>query len=414
MPSSSLAFRAQQGGNLLWRAGREFCVNSAHFPVLLALLEINQKGFAAYFANPSHWALILAGAVQALVLARLEPAPRALFFGNLAGVGFYTAVDLFKEGMEFFEGPEHLAYWGFSLLIGGLQAGRRASERRHPRLADGLRISENTARTMIIPAVYFISELWAARQGFAEATVSFFEDATHNFIVQAIFLIGILYGASEVLLARHRAVMFLLIERLQRFSSWFVEPGLMESLVERGGEAPAERAERTVLFMDIRGFTRWSSAQGGPQVGGMLNGYYEKAGPVVAAHGGLMTALTGDEVMAIFREPGQAVACALALQEAVRPHLAPYGLGAGIGLHCGEVVEGLFGTSNKKVFSVMGMPVNIAKRLEGCAEAGKVVVSEELWIRIQGEGRFAASALPVIPLKGVPEPMRIYEISANP
>ena len=146
----------------------------------------------------------------------------------------------------------------------------------------------------------------------------------------------------------------------------------------------------------------------------MLNGYYEKAGPVVAAHGGLMTALTGDEVMAIFREPGQAVACALALQEAVRPHLAPYGLGAGIGLHCGEVVEGLFGTSNKKVFSVMGMPVNIAKRLEGCAEARKVVVSEELWIRIQGEGRFAASALPVIPLKGVPEPMRIYEISANP
>jgi class 3 adenylate cyclase len=124
-----------------------------------------------------------------------------------------------------------------------------------------------------------------------------------------------------------------------------------------------------------------------------------------------MSGLTGDEVMAIFREPGQAVACALALQEAVRPHLAPYGLGAGVGLHCGEVVEGLFGTSNKKVFSVMGMAVNIAKRLEGCAGAGEVVVSEALWRQVEPERDVVAKPLDPVALKGVPEPVRIYEIA---
>ena len=43
-----------------------------------------------------------------------------------------------------------------------------------------------------------------------------------------------------------------------------------------------------------------------------------------------------------------------------------------------------------------------------------MVVLEEAWRRVAPEGRFAVRALPPVPLKGVPEPMRIYEVSANP
>lgn len=400
-------------GTSLWRTLRELVTNSAHFPFLLILLEINQSSIVSYFNNLSHWALLIFPFVQAAYLSGTQKKAWQIFLGNLIGVALYSAVDIGGEGLEFFEKPEHIAYWVFSISIGLAQFGRIAMETSSHRGQDIFRIAENTARTMIIPAVYFISLMKIGKSNFPAAVNSFFSDGSHYFLVQGIFFIGILYGVSEVLLARNRSILLVLIERLRHYSSWFVDSNLMENLVETGGESATQRAERTVLFMDIRGFTNWSSVRMGAEVGGMLNGYYEIAGPIISNHGGLMNNLTGDEVMAIFHDPRKAVQCARALQADIAPYLQPFGLGAGVGVHCGEVVEGLFGTSNKKVFSVMGMPVNIAKRLEGCAGSGSIVFSESILKHLGSGYEVSVESLPPVSLKGVPEPIPIYKIKVS-
>lgn len=400
-------------GTSLWRTLRELATNSAHYPFLLLLLEINQSGITSYFNNLSHWALLISPFVQAAYLSRTHTRAWQIFLGNLIGVALYSAVDIGGEGLEFFEKPEHIAYWLFAVSIGFAQFGRKGAEASSQRGQDFFLIAENTFRTMIIPVVYFISLMKAEKLNFPDALDSFFSDGSHHFLVQGIFIIGILYGVSEVLLARNRSILLVLIERLRHYSSWFVDSSLMENLVETGGEAATQRTERTVLFMDIRGFTNWSSIHMGAEVGDMLNGYYEIAGPIISEHDGLMNNLTGDEVMAIFHDPRKAVQCARALQADVSPYLQPFDLGAGVGVHCGEVVEGLFGTSNKKVFSVMGMPVNIAKRLEGCADSGSVVFSESI-LKHLGDGyEVPVESLPPVSLKGVPEPVPIYKIKVS-
>ncbi|MBT3352287.1 MAG: adenylate/guanylate cyclase domain-containing protein [Nitrospinaceae bacterium] len=400
----------QSEGTSLWRTLRELATNSAHYPFLLILLEINHIGIIPYFKNLSHWALLISPFVQAIYLSGTHTKAWQIFLGNLIGVALYTAVDLGGEGLEFFEKPEHIAYWAFAISIALAQFGRIAMEKKSQRGQDFFRTAENTIRTMIIPAVYFISLIKISKSDFPTALVSFFNESSHHFLVQAIFIIGIFYGVNEVLLARNRSFLLVLIERLRHYSSWFIDSSLMENLVETGGEAATKRAERTVLFMDIRGFTNWSSIHMGTEVGDLLNGYYEIAGPIIAEYGGLMNNLTGDEVMAIFHDPRKAVQCTRALQAKITPYLGQFDLGAGVGLHCGEVVEGLFGTSNKKVFSVMGMPVNIAKRLEGCADSGSIVFSESILKHLGDSYEVPVESLPPVSLKGVPEPVPIYKI----
>ena len=60
-----------------------------------------------------------------------------------------------------------------------------------------------------------------------------------------------------------------------------------------------QRVQRTVLFMDIRGFTSWSEAKSPEMVVTMLNEFYEMAEQIVAAGGGTKPHFIGDEVMAV-------------------------------------------------------------------------------------------------------------------
>lgn len=93
--------------------------------------------------------------------------------------------------------------------------------------------------------------------------------------------------------------------------------------------------------------------------------------------------------MAVFPSAGVALAAARKLRARVSVFLVPEQLGAGIGVHAGPVVEGLLGTQGVKFYDAIGDTVNTAKRIEGAARAGEVLVSAD-----------AASDVPAAPRLG--------------
>ncbi|KAA0122327.1 adenylate/guanylate cyclase domain-containing protein [Methylobacterium sp. P1-11] len=155
-------------------------------------------------------------------------------------------------------------------------------------------------------------------------------------------------------------------------------PAIARLIAETGSAAPRAgwEQEATVLFADIRGFTRLCEGLAPGDVAAFLADFRTRAAGAIEAAGGLIDKFVGDEVMALFgvsdTAPGdgdRAVAAARALAAAMaawsrdraQAGLPPVRLG--IGLHRGPVFIGIIGTERVE-FTAVGDTVNVARRLE--------------------------------------------------
>jgi adenylate cyclase len=368
------ALDSRISGSFRNRYERELFRNSGQFPIANLLLELLLEGPAIFF-SPDIYTLIGATLLQAWALTRWEysPAPRR-FVGNLVGPAAYTAVEACFEGWQFFAAPNHFAYWIFAAAVGALQAARA---RAGPGAAVGvLVVLENVVRASILFVMYAIFESLTDGTKFSAAV--FFADRAHLFIGLATLILGISVGLAALSEYGYLALLRETSTQLQRYSEWLLGKDLLERVIANPEALTMVRRERAVLFMDIRGFTAWSERCSPETVVQALNAYYQAAEPVVWRHGAIKLKFSADEILAVFPDPRNAAACALELRTQTRQALAPWTLGAGIGVHSGAVVEGLLGSSGIKGYDVIGDTVNTAKRIEGAAGGGEVLVSESV------------------------------------
>lgn len=126
---------------------------------------------------------------------------------------------------------------------------------------------------------------------------------------------------------------------------------------------------------------------------------------LVASHGGRVVRRVEEGLLLEFSEPGAAVACGLAVQEALAERNArePVGrqLHLRVGIHLGRVVrvEG----------EVFGEGVNLAARLEALAPAGSLYVSEAVVERLR-ERPARAVRLGRGELRGIRLPVGVYRV----
>src|SRR6476659_6670163 len=78
--------------------------------------------------------------------------------------------------------------------------------------------------------------------------------------------------------------------------------------------AAAESAEQTFLIADVRGYTKFTRERGDAEAARLATRFAEVARDAVEARSGRVTELRGDEVLAVFGSPDQAVRAALELQ----------------------------------------------------------------------------------------------------
>jgi adenylate cyclase len=165
--------------------------------------------------------------------------------------------------------------------------------------------------------------------------------------------------------------------------------------------------DAAVLFADMVGFTRLSEHLSPEQTMALLREFHGRMAEAVFAHGGTLDKYIGDEVMATFgtpapspRDAANALACAVAMQEAVaRWNNARRASGGpeiriGVGVHHGPVVLGDIGGEQRFEFAVIGDTVNVASRLERLTrelDLG-IVASDALVGKIRREVGGAAEA----------------------
>jgi class 3 adenylate cyclase len=157
----------------------------------------------------------------------------------------------------------------------------------------------------------------------------------------------------------------------------FVPPAYLRRIASKGlgairlGEADQQWV--TILCCDIRGFTALSERLPPSQLIAFVNRLYERITRVIDERQGVIDKFLGDAVLCIFEgvdSAERAVACGVNMlavvdsfnTEADRP--TDQAIQISIGLHTGPVILGTIGTRDRMDSTVLGLAVNLAKRLE--------------------------------------------------
>jgi adenylate cyclase len=184
-----------------------------------------------------------------------------------------------------------------------------------------------------------------------------------------------------------------------------------------------KRANVTVLFSDIRGFTSMSEQMSPQQVSEILNEYFTEMEPIITKYNGIINKFIGDAVMAIFGEPIQdknhaqnAVKCAYAMLQKVRELQKKWAkegkpkIEIGVGISTGEVFVGNIGSINRMEYTVIGDTVNLASRLEGYNKTykTKLLISPNTYNEVKGI--VDVIKISDVQIRGKANKMDIYEV----
>jgi adenylate cyclase len=178
----------------------------------------------------------------------------------------------------------------------------------------------------------------------------------------------------------------------------------------------------TVLFADIRGFTRLSENAAPDRVVQLLNNFFTAMSDVIFTHGGTLDKYIGDGLMALFGAPSatpedacNAVSAAVAMQrrmEEINEHLRAEGLdeiAIGVGLHTGVATVGYIGSERRSEYTAIGDTVNLAARLEQNSLPGQIILSDATARAAAGAG-CEYRPRPPITVKNRVQPVPIFEV----
>ena len=213
------------------------------------------------------------------------------------------------------------------------------------------------------------------------------------------------------------------VQEVERFSVMrrFVPPQLVE-VMEAGGAAmlQSHRAEITVLFCDLRGFTSFAERSEPEDVMAVLREMHDAVGPLIFEQGGTLSQFTGDGMMVFFNDPipcdepeRRAVVLGLGMRDATE-QLAHewtrrgHDLRLGVGIATGYATCGQIGFEGRFEYTAIGTVVNLAARLCGEAQGGEVLAAERV-ITPLAESVTTQSA-GSIELKGMTRPVAIHRV----
>jgi len=168
----------------------------------------------------------------------------------------------------------------------------------------------------------------------------------------------------------------------------FATPEVAQDLQRSGFALGGKRVSGSVLFSDIRGFTSLAESQPPEETIELLNTYYTLMFDAISGHGGIVSQIAGDGLMAIFGAPlpladhcDAAVRTALEMIELIelfnaeRAAAGKPAIRIGVGIASGEMVAGYTGTNERATYTCIGDTVNLASRLEThTKEAGRTVL----------------------------------------
>jgi adenylate cyclase len=165
-----------------------------------------------------------------------------------------------------------------------------------------------------------------------------------------------------------------------------------------------------ILVSDVVGYSRLTGADEDRILARLRTLRSDLIDPTIAVHNGRVVKRTGDGSLVEFRSVGDAVRCAIEVQDAMierNAGLPPERrIEFRVGIHVGDVVEESDG-------DLMGDSVNIAARLEGIALPGAICLSEDAYRQVSGRLDMAVADLGPTQLKNIERPIRVYSLQVG-
>jgi class 3 adenylate cyclase len=209
-----------------------------------------------------------------------------------------------------------------------------------------------------------------------------------------------------------------LTEALQRL----VPKEFAERLLATRGQVGKERRVVTILFSDVKGSTRMAESLDPEDVMEIMDGAFDVLIAPIYRYEGTLARLMGDAILAFFGapiahedDPERACRAALEIVEGAKAYAARLeeergirGFDVRVGINTGLVVVGEVGSDLRVEYTAMGDAVNLAARMEGAAEPGTVLITEDTHKLIAP--LFETEALGPVQVKGKAEPVPVFRL----
>src|SRR5499426_1286686 len=196
---------------------------------------------------------------------------------------------------------------------------------------------------------------------------------------------------------------------------------LAEKILTSRSALARERKQLTVLFADLKGSTELILDLDPEAAQRLLDPALQRMMEAVHRYEGTVNQVLGDGIMALFGAPvahedhaARACYAALAMQASLRRYAADvrraHGLEmqARVGLNAGEVVVRTIGNDLHMDYSAVGQTTHLAARMEQLATPGSIRLTAAT-LRLV-EGLVQVNALGQFPVKGLPDPVEVFEL----
>ena len=242
-----------------------------------------------------------------------------------------------------------------------------------------------------------------------------------NLILPEIFIlfaIGCAYLYRYLLEGRKK-------EKIQSAMGKYLSKDVMKSVVDNidSVKLGGKRANVTVLFADIRGFTSISEKISAEEVTRILNEYFTAIVPIIEKNNGILNKFMGDAVLAVFGEPIKsnnhaldAIICADCMLKKVRQLQEKWleegkpKIEIGVGISTGEAFVGNIGSEERLEYTVIGDTVNTASRIENYNKVyrTKFLISQETFEQVQKH--VDVIKIREVTIRGKAKKINIYEV----
>lgn len=197
---------------------------------------------------------------------------------------------------------------------------------------------------------------------------------------------------------------------------------LAERILQSRQALEGERKQVTVLFADMKGSMELLADRDPEEARKLLDPVLERMMQAVHHYEGTVNQVMGDGIMALFGAPlahedhaVRACYAALRMQETVRRYTEELRSAHGVevqirvGLNSGEVVVRSIGSDLRMDYSAVGQTTHLAARMEQLATPGTIRLTAGTLAL--AEGYVAVKSIGPIPVKGLAQPVEVYELT---
>jgi class 3 adenylate cyclase/tetratricopeptide (TPR) repeat protein len=197
---------------------------------------------------------------------------------------------------------------------------------------------------------------------------------------------------------------------------------LAERILTSKAAIEGERKQVTVLFADMKGSMELLADRDPEEARQLLDPILERMMEAVHRYEGTVNQVMGDGIMALFGAPlahedhaVRACYAALRMQDAIRRYTEEMRRAQGIevqirvGLNSGDVVVRSIGSDLRMDYTAVGQTTHLAARMEQLAPPGAIRLTADT-VRL-AEGFVQLTPLGPIPVKGLAEPVEVFELT---